>query len=227
MKAEMKIPTYMNIHQHIEGLTQDAIVGAHAHDFEGQKKHDVDYQQVFTDAQLLALIGQGDNWALSEIHARYARLVFSIALKTLNDQASAEEIVQRVFTEVWQHAREYRVERGKFSTWVSTITRHQCIDELRRRHVRPITDSSSWESLDWLAGNNDPARDEQDTLEQACVRQALQQIPTQQRIVIELAFWGEMTHQEIAIHCHSPLGTVKTRLRLGMRRLKSLLQESV
>ena len=184
-------------------------------------------EHIFTDAQLLALIGRGENWALSEIHARYARLVFSIALKTLNDRASAEEIVQQVFTEVWRHARHYRLERGKFSAWVSTITRHQCIDELRRRRIRPLTDPGDWESLDRLAGNDDPVQDAQDTFERARIRAALGQIPTQERRVIELAFWGGMTQREIALHCHSPLGTVKTRLRLGMRRLKSLLQESV
>lgn len=184
-------------------------------------------EQIFTDAQLLALIGRGENWALSEIHARYAGLVFSIALKTLNDQASAEEIAQQVFTEVWRQARHYRLERGKFSAWVSTITRHLCIDELRRRRVRPTTNPGDWESLDRLAGNDDPAQDVQNTFEQARIRAALQQIPTQERIVIELAFWGGMTHREIALHSHSPLGTVKTRLRLGIRRLKSLLQESV
>jgi RNA polymerase sigma-70 factor (ECF subfamily) len=184
-------------------------------------------EQICTDTQLLGLIGRGENWALSEIHARYAGLVFSIALKTLKDQASAEEIVQQVFTEVWRHARHYRLERGKFSAWVSTITRHHCIDELRRRSVRPMADAGGWEALDRLAGNDDPAQQAQDIFEQARIREALQQIPTPERAVIELAFWGGMTQREIALHCHSPLGTVKTRLRLGMRRLKSLLRESV
>ena len=184
-------------------------------------------RQMFTDAQLLALIEHGENWALSEIHARYARLVFSIALKALNDQAGAEEIVQQVFTEVWRHARHYRLDRGKFSAWVGTITRHQCIDELRRRRARPMIDPGSWESLDRLTDHEDPAQQVQHTLEQARIRQALAQIPPQERTVIQLAFWGGMTQREIAQHCHAPLGTVKTRLRLGMRRLKSLLQESV
>ena len=75
-------------------------------------------EQIFTDAQLLALVGRGENWAWSEIYDRYAGLVFSIALNILNDQASAEEIVQQVFTTVWRHAWDYRVERGKLSTWV-------------------------------------------------------------------------------------------------------------
>jgi RNA polymerase sigma-70 factor (ECF subfamily) len=128
---------------------------------------------------------------------------------------------------VWRQAQHYRLERGKFSAWVSTITRNQCIDELRRRRVRPMINPGYWESLDQLAGNDDPAQDVQAIFEEARIRKALQQIPTQERIVIELAFWGEMTHREIALHCHSPLGTVKTRLRLGMQRLKLLLQESV
>lgn len=71
-------------------------------------------QQVLTDAQLLALIVRGENWALSEIYDRYTRLVFSLALKILNDRASAEKIVQQVFTKVWRSARDYRVERSKF-----------------------------------------------------------------------------------------------------------------
>lgn len=79
-------------------------------------------EQIFTDAQLLTIIGRGEDWALSEIHAWYAGLVFSIALKILNDQASAEEVVQQVFTEVWRHVQHHRLERGKFSAWVSTIT---------------------------------------------------------------------------------------------------------
>ena len=184
-------------------------------------------EQIFTDVQLLTLIGGGENWALSEIYARYAGLVFSMALKTLGDHASADEIVQRVFTKVWRHAHEYRLERGKFSTWLGAITHNQCIDELRHRRVRPITDPYDWEVLEQIVVNDDPARNEQETFEQARIREALQRIPTQERVVIELAFWGEMTHREIALYCRSPIGTVKTRLRTGMQRLKLLLQESV
>jgi RNA polymerase sigma-70 factor (ECF subfamily) len=180
-------------------------------------------EQIFTDAQLLALIGRGENWALSEIHARYARLFFSIALKTLNDPASAEEIVQQVFTQVWRHSKQYRLERGKFSAWVGTITRHQCSDEFRHHRGDPKIDPGDWESLDQFAGKADSARD---IIERVWIRSALQQIPTQERIVIELAFWGGMSHQEIALHCHSPLGTVKTRLRLGKQKLKLLLKDS-
>lgn len=183
-------------------------------------------QQIFTDAQLLTLIGRGENWALSEMYARYAGLVFSIALKTLNDATSAEEIVQQVFTEVWRHADQYRPERGRFSTWVSTLTRHQCIDELRRRRARPLTEPGDWKSIDRLASNDDPTGMGQDLFEQAWISEALKHLPKPQRMVIELAFWDGMTQREIALRCRAPLGTVKTRFRLGMKRLKSLLQES-
>jgi RNA polymerase sigma-70 factor (ECF subfamily) len=182
--------------------------------------------QMFTDAQLLALVGRGENWALSEIYDRYARLVFSIALRTLNDCASAEEIVQAVFTKVWQHARKYRAERGKFSSWLINISRHECIDELRRRRARPLTQPGYEKLLSTLASDDHLLPDTPAALERARVREALQKIPPQQRVVIELAFWEGMTHQEIALHCQSPLGTIKTRFRLGKQRLKLLLQKT-
>lgn len=180
-----------------------------------------------TDAQLLALIARDESWALAEIYDRYARLVFSLALKILNDRASAEEIVQQAFTKVWRGARDYRAERSKFSTWLMSIAHHQCIDELRRRRVRPVTQSGDETWLSDLASADDPVEAAQYTFERARVRTAVRQIPAEQRIVIELAFFGGLTHQEIAAHCRQPLGTVKTRLRLGMQRLKLLLQEYV
>jgi RNA polymerase sigma-70 factor (ECF subfamily) len=185
------------------------------------------HQQGLTDEQLLGLIVRGENWALSEIYDRYTRLVFSIALKILNDRASAEEIVQQVFTKVWRSARDYRAERGKFSAWLMSIAHHQCIDELRRRRVRPVAQPGDEELLDELASDDDPAQAAQYTFERARVREALLHIPAEQRIVIELAFWGGLTQREIAVYSHSPLGTVKTRSRLGLQRLKRLLQESV
>jgi RNA polymerase sigma-70 factor (ECF subfamily) len=178
-----------------------------------------------SDAQLLALIARGENWALTDIYDRYVRLVFSHALKILNDRASAEEIVQQVFTKVWRGARDYRAERGKFSTWVINIARHQCIDELRRRRARPIMESGDELQLSGRASADDTAEAAQDTFEQQRVRTALRQIPAEQRIVIELVFYGGLTHQEIALRCHAPLDTVKTRLRLGLQRLRPILQE--
>lgn len=179
-----------------------------------------------TDEQLLTLIASGESWALSEIYARYAGLVFFTALHALNDQASAEEIVPQVFKKVWDAAREYRSERGKFSTWVRTITRNLSIDEWRHRRAGLTMNAGSWESLDRLANNDDSTQNPPDLFERVSVHEALQRIPLQQRIVIELAFWGGMNQRELVLHCRAPLGTVKTRMRLGMRRLRLLLQEA-
>jgi RNA polymerase sigma-70 factor (ECF subfamily) len=182
---------------------------------------------IFTDAQLLTLIGHGENWALTKIYDRYARLVFSIALKTLNDPANAEEIVQQVFMKVWQHAHQSRVERGNFSAGVGLITHNQWVDELRRRPLPLITDSNDLEALIHTASDSGLAWDEQPSLKRSDIRGALQRIPIEERMIIELAFWGGMSHQEIAPHCGSRLGTVMTRMRLAMRRLKLLFQESL
>ncbi len=178
-----------------------------------------------TDEELIALVVHNESWALAELYDRYARLVFSLALKILNDRSSAEEMLQEVFAKVWRGARDFAPERGKFSSWLIGITQHQCIDELRRRRVRPVTASTDDAPLTELAGDDDPAEAAAYSFERARVRDALAQIPTEQRVVIELAYFEGLTHQEIAARCREPLGTVKTRVRLGMQKLKELLKE--
>jgi len=182
-------------------------------------------QVTLLDEELVVFVARNESWALAELYDRYARLVFSLALKVLNDRASAEEMVQEVFTKVWRGARDYAPERGKFSSWLIGITHHQCIDELRRRRVRPVAESTDDTPLLELAGDDDPAEAAAYSFEQARVRRALAQIPVEQRTVIELAFFEGLTHQEIANRCREPLGTVKTRVRLGMQKLKDLLKE--
>ena len=224
-------------------MSKDSLVAEEAEKYDEQRLQEVEThrlrtldeiytfdaasEQNFTDTQLLTFIMRGEDWALAEIRDRYARLVFSIALRTLHDQDSAEEVVQQVFTKVWQRARDYHAERGKFSSWVSTIAYHQCIDELRHRRVPFFSDAVDWESLDDRASDNRSAPDEQDRVDQVWIREALQQIPAQERMIIELAYWGGMSQREIAGYYHLPLGTVKTRMRLGMQRLKLLLQQSI
>ncbi len=178
-----------------------------------------------TDEELIVLAARQESWALAELYDRYSRLVFSLALQMLRDRAASEEIVQEVFTKVWRAAHDYAPDRGRFSSWLISITRHQCIDELRRCRVRPTTESVDEAPYLELAGDDDPAEDAAQSLECARVRQALAQLPEEQRRMIELAFLEGLTHQEIAAHCSIPLGTVKTRIRLGMEKLKDLLRE--
>jgi RNA polymerase sigma-70 factor (ECF subfamily) len=181
-------------------------------------------EQALTDEQLIAYVARDESWALAEIYDRYARLVFSLAVKTLNDRSGAEEIVQEVFAKVWRGASAFDPARGKFSSWLIGIAHHQCIDELRRRRVRPISEAEN-ESTMSQQDSDDPAEAAAHSLERARVLRALEQIPPEQRRVIEAAYLEGLTHQEIADRFKQPLGTVKTRLRLGMQKLKELLKE--
>jgi RNA polymerase sigma-70 factor, ECF subfamily len=182
---------------------------------------------ILTDEQLVALVARDESWALAELYDRYVRLVFSLALKVLNDRAGAEEVVQEVFAKVWRGARAFDGKRGKFSSWLIGIAHHQCIDELRRRRVRPMSESIDDSAAAELPGDDDPAQAAEQAIERDRIRRALAMIPAEQRIAIELAFFEGLTHREIADRTGDPLGTVKTRVRLGMQKLKQILGERI
>jgi RNA polymerase sigma-70 factor, ECF subfamily len=181
--------------------------------------------KILTDEQLVALVARDESWALAELYDRYVRLVFSLALKMLNDRSSAEEVVQEVFAKVWRGASAFDSNRGKFSSWLIGIAHHQCIDELRRRRVRPLAESIDDSPAAELPGEEDPIIAAELAFERERVRRALAEIPAEQRIAIEMAFFEGLTHREIADRSGDPLGTVKTRVRLGMQKLKQLLRE--
>ncbi len=181
-----------------------------------------------TDEQLLALMGKGEGRAMAMLYDRYARLVFSLAVRILNDRAGAEEVVQEVFVKVWRRARDYDATRGKFSSWLSGIAHHHAIDELRRRRVRPTAAQAGDEEqvenvIDDGPGLHDLAVQ---SIERRRIMDALKVIPPAQRKPIEMAYFEGYTQQEIADILRQPLGTVKTRMRLGMQKLKGLLRES-
>lgn len=177
------------------------------------------------DEEILVHLRAGESWAMAALYDRYARLVFSLALKILNDRAVAEEVVQEVFVKVWRRAAEYRSDRGKFSSWIGGIAHNQAIDELRRRRVRPgVADGESVE-LDVVDDGPVPFDRAVQSIEHRRITDALKRIPPEQRQPIELAYFEGMTQQEIAGRLREPLGTIKTRMRLGMQKLKTLLQE--
>ncbi len=178
-----------------------------------------------TDEELIVLAARQESWALAELYDRYARLVFSLALQMLHDRAASEEIVQDVFGNVWKSAHDYAPARGKFISWLISITRHRCIDELRRCRTRPATESVDESPFRELPGEDDPAAEAERSLDRTRLRQALAQIPEEQQLVIEMAFFAGLTQEEIAAECRLPLGTVKTRIRLGMQKLRDLLKE--
>jgi RNA polymerase sigma factor (sigma-70 family) len=162
------------------------------------------------DVTLVRLITEGETAALGELYDRYNRLVFSIALAVVADEATASEITLDVFTRVWQRAASYRAEQAKVTTWLTAITRHHAIDVLRRQRARPEGHSSSWDGLPPQVAAPDPEEDVELALQRQRIRAAVRQLPTEQQEVLALAYFKGYSHQQIAGLLKQPLGTVKT-----------------
>jgi RNA polymerase sigma-70 factor (ECF subfamily) len=180
---------------------------------------------VYTDDQLIMALRHGEQWAMTALYDRYARLVFSLALRILNDRSAAEEAVQEVFVKVWRRCKDYDTQRGKFSSWLSGITHNHAIDELRRRRVRPSAAEDEDAMAEVVSDGPAPLELALQSLEHRRIVDALQAIPAEQRKPIEMAYFEGFTQQEISDRLKEPLGTIKTRMRLGMQKLKSLLEE--
>lgn len=180
------------------------------------------------DKTLIALIIHAQAEALSELYDRYSRLVYGLALHTVGDTGVAEEITQDVFLRVWQRARQYRADRAKVSTWLTSITRHRAIDQLRRRGSRPEQHSVAWAEI---APGSEPAANGPESavsrnMERERVRVAIASLPQEQKEVLALAYFQGLSQSQIAEATGQPLGTVKTRIRLGMQKLREALQDA-
>jgi RNA polymerase sigma-70 factor (ECF subfamily) len=167
--------------------------------------------------------------ALGELYDRYGRLVFSIAYNIIGTQLFAEEITLDVFHRVWANARSYRAERGKVSVWLTSMTRYRAIDILRREKSRPERTSISWADVTPHAipvlQENQPEAMTELSLQKARVRAAIAQLPEAQKRALALAYFGGYTHRQIAEALAEPLGTIKTRIRLAIQKLRQILQE--
>jgi RNA polymerase sigma-70 factor (ECF subfamily) len=179
------------------------------------------------DQALIELVADSDADALSELYDRYSRLIFSLAVATVGDRATAEEITLDVFTRVWQKADLYRAEQAKVSTWLTSITRHRAIDELRRRGARGEQHSVAWAEVppSSVPHMNGPEHSAQRTFQRQRVRAAVAQLPEEQRKALALSYFKGYSHREIAETLDQPLGTIKTRIRLAMQKLREMLQD--
>jgi len=176
------------------------------------------------DLTLLQRIARGDEDALLALHRRYVNLVYSMAWRVLQDVGRAEEVTQDIFIKLWQKGHQFNPARGRFSSWLLSITRFAAIDRLRSDGRRPV-------AAELPVGEGD----DQPTLEQMLpptdhaswergqhLRLLLAQLPPDQRQIIELAYFAGLTHSELAEYLGLPLGTVKSRLRLGLEKLRGL-----
>jgi RNA polymerase sigma-70 factor, ECF subfamily len=180
------------------------------------------------DETLAARVAQGDSAALEALYDRYASTVLGVALKVLGDQGMAEDVLQETFWRVWRSAATFQAQRGSFTSWLFRITRNLAIDAYRRRNVRPhvVTDAEDSESVfdQTPDPDADVAEQTQTILKHRQVRNALTSLPQVQRQVIELAYFYGMTREEIAEATGEALGTIHTRARSGLQKLREELE---
>ena len=170
--------------------------------------------------RLMDRVRARDATAFEALYDGYHRLVFGIGLRMLGDPAMAEDLTQNVFLKVWTSPDAFR--GGSFVAWVSRVARNRALDILRSRAVHPETAIPADLPLDGALDDAVFAR-----IDAERVRDALATLPSEQRSLIELGFFGGVTHQELARQTDTPLGTVKTRIRSGLRRMRESLGERV
>ena len=182
---------------------------------------------------LVRAIAQGDEQAMAALYDHYARGVYALALRMVRQPNVAEEIVQETFGRVWRAAHSFDGS-ASFEGWLYRIARNICIDQLRRQRARPETqdtmepDSEHEHPLESIADEAaDVAEEAWERLRREQVRQALNALPPEQRAPLELAYFEGLTHREIAERLNEPLGTIKTRLRLGLQKLAVVFQDGI
>ena len=171
----------------------------------------------------LSRCASGDQSALTALYEESSSLVYSVALRLLGDAADAEEVTMDVYTQVWRHAANYEDARGSVTAWLITLARSRAIDRVRSRSGRLQKETALPDTFDLPAEGASPERHTEETQRRRHVMRALETLPPEQREVVRLAFYAGLTHSELAARLQQPLGTVKTRLRIGMTKLREQL----
>jgi RNA polymerase sigma-70 factor (ECF subfamily) len=171
------------------------------------------------DGRVLEAIRRGDARALEELYRRHSPRLYALLLRMLRETADAEETLQETFIDAWRRATEYAVSRGSVEAWLITIARSRAIDRMRNRGARLRLVKQS----EQLAPSEASAPEPPDVHAQTRLRRAMGTLPPEQRRALELAYWDGMSQSEISRETGDPLGTVKTRVRLGLQRLAELL----
>jgi RNA polymerase sigma-70 factor (ECF subfamily) len=166
------------------------------------------------DAALLDLVQRGDEYAMASLFDRYSKVVYSVALRVLRDPASAEDVLQEVFMQIWRNPGGFVATRGSLGGWLAVVARNRSIDTLRRKRPTEQVDEMA------LASNYNLADEAERNSMMEKARGVIRLLPMEQRKTLEMAFFDGLTHSEIAEMTGDPLGTVKTRIRSALTSLR-------
>lgn len=175
---------------------------------------------VLADEDLISLVESGDTEALAGLYDRHGRSAYSLAYRMMGDRQAAEDLVQDSFIKIWRSAKSYRAERGSVRTWILSITHNRGIDHIRSTASRRRTQ----DRVEMTTETTQPSEAFSETWrnsQRSQVQEALKTLPEEQLKILELAYFSGYTHAEIAEMLDLPLGTVKGRMRLGMKKIKS------
>jgi RNA polymerase sigma-70 factor (ECF subfamily) len=173
------------------------------------------------EIELLRRVARGDRAAFAQLYDQFARILYATALKILRDAKEAEDVLQDVFLQIWDQAKNYDPNLGNPITWTLTLTRHKAIDRLRsaQRRYKLVEDATPE-----LSHNQSQSSDAFNADQNLLIRTAVKNLPSDQRQAIELAFFGGQTQDEISKNLQQPLGTIKARIRRGLMKLRDSLE---
>jgi RNA polymerase sigma-70 factor (ECF subfamily) len=180
-------------------------------------------------AALLAKVALGDQAAFSALYRQTSSHLYGVAVRILREGAAAEEVLQEAFVSVWHHAGSYEAAKSQPLTWLSTIVRNRCLDQLRRRELDTVTmtiDDEDGKEFDLPSGDPTPVEMLLAGAAAQSVRDCVDALDAGQKQAIALAFYQGLSHAELADHLRQPLGTVKSWVRRGLERLKSCLDRA-
>lgn len=181
------------------------------------------------DADLVLRMAQGDEQALSQLYDRFGKVLYAVAFRVVNQQADAEEVVMEAFSQAWREAPRFDQGRGSVAAWLTMMTRSRALDLIRSQSRRErMTDTAAREEPAagpaMSSGFPTPGTSVLDEERRRAVAQALSSLSPPQREAIELAYYDGLSQSEIADRLKEPLGTIKTRMRLGMQKLREALR---
>jgi len=178
----------------------------------------VPYLAIEEDAPLLARVQRGDEQAMAALFDRYSKIVYSVALRVLRDAASAEDVLQEIFMQIWRQPESFIATRGSLGGWLAVVARNRSIDTLRRKKPTEQVEEV------YLASPTDLADESERNLMMERAKAVIVTLPAEQRKTLEMAFFDGLTHSEIAEMTGDPLGTVKTRIRSALITLRKAFQ---